>query len=159
MPKGRKPKPTNVKKVIGTLRKDRVLSNEWTPTKLKTIPAPPDGHNFDEQSVSIWYLHLCAMAEAHIMTDVDIPQFFIYVTAVQQHRKMTKEIATEGETLINDKGIPFINPKIRIAKMASDTIVRLAGEFGFTPSSRTRIGTGGGKEDKTKGDKFSKLGL
>lgn len=159
MAKGRKPTPTEMKKQIGTARADRILENEWKPEGITNIPTPSAGSNFDEISKEVWYRHLYALTEANVITSVDIEQFEIYVLNLQRHRKMEEKINEEGEIIFNDKGVPMINPAVRVLNMAADKVIRLAGEFGLTPSSRTRIGTTGKVKNGGGDDQFSKLGI
>lgn len=159
MARGRKRTPTKKKQLIDTLRKDRMLGDEWEPKEIDTIPMPPPGHGFDEESLRLWYRLLLVLSKPGILTVVDTEQLFIYVTCLQLHREMWLDIQNEGKVLVNaNSGVSYINPKIRIANMQATTAMRIASEYGFTPSSRTRIGTGGGKKDKGHNDEFPDIG-
>lgn len=158
MAKGRKSKPTAKKKLIGTWRKDRSLVDEFSPELLKTIPLPPAENDFDDESKLMWFRNLAAMKAVGMLTVVDLEMFYIYVVQNQTFREMTQDIKTEGHTIINDKGMPIVNPKVRIRNMASKDIIRIAAEYGFTPSSRTKIGTGTPNKNPEEKDQFPGIG-
>lgn len=157
MAKGRKPKPTSIKKLHGTARKDRILGDEFTPKSLSEIPLPPtDQYNFDDTSIQLYYRLAMTLHQNNILTPVDIELLLVYVNEMQIYREQWEAIKTEGQIIIDDKGNSKMNPRIRIANMMAKNIAKIASEFGFTPSSRTRIGTGQPKGDDSN-DPFKDL--
>lgn len=74
--------------------------------------------------------------------------FAAYCDAMGLWRRCKEETANEGLTITTKQGNVIQNPKIGIANAARRDLVRIAAEFGLTPSARARFANKGGKKDK-----------
>lgn len=94
----------------------------------------------------------------------DSTMILAYCLEVQRYFDAYRSVNTEGvfQPLKNKGGSEYmaINPNVQVANKAIANFTRIATEFGFTPSSRTRISVGAAKEkenpDKTALMRLSK---
>jgi len=147
MPRGRKPKPTNLKLLEGTFRPDRANKNEPKPDP--GIPDPPEC--LSPVALEKWKRITPELESLGLLTQIDgdalaryCQHYAIWVEAVGNVQEI-------GLVVKSKKGNPIQNPYLGIANRANDILAKLESEFGMTPSSRTRIGVGP-KAGKSKFD-------
>jgi P27 family predicted phage terminase small subunit len=136
--------------------------NEPQPAIPATVPEPPPcvtvGYALDE-----WRRVAPELLAMGLLTVVDIAPLGAYCCAYGRWceaeealaRMREKDPIMFGLTIENGEGAPVTNPLVRIARNARLDMVRLASEFGFTPSARTRIDVGQAGEYTQS--KFGKL--
>lgn len=135
MAKGRKPIPTQIKVLKGTQRKGR-KKNE---PKSKTIPVPIAPKEWAAAEKDRYY-RICEMLSVNkLLTDVNFELIFIYVEEMKMYFKAIDEILEKGSVITSISGDLKINPWVRIRDMAFKNAMTTAREFGFTPSSATKI--------------------
>lgn len=135
MAKGRPPKPTAVKKLTGTQRKGR-LKNEPQAPLLTAVPIAP-GH-WEQPEVDRYY-RICEMLRVNgLLEAVSIELIFAYVEEMKMYFHSIDMILKQGAVIEYDSG-PKVNPWVRARDMAIKNAMAIAREFGFTPSSRTKI--------------------
>lgn len=148
MPRGRKPKPTNLKVLQGTFRPDRANKNEPKPDP--GIPEPPEC--LSPVALEKWKAITPELEVLGLLTQIDgdaiaryCQHYAIWVEAMTQLQKTGLVVRTK-------EGNPIQSPYLGIANRANDILAKLEAEFGMTPSSRGRIGVGPkGGESKFKG--------
>ena len=158
MTRGRKPKPTNLKVVSGTDRKDR--TNEAEPKPDLALPSPPT-HLSDDAKVE-WGRVCDDLYRLGILSELDRAALAAYCQAygrwVQAERALAKmaerDQATHGMIIKTQSGNAIQNPLVGAANKAMADMMRYAAEFGMTPSARSRISAEERDEPKDKAAKY-----
>jgi P27 family predicted phage terminase small subunit len=139
---GPAPLPTAIKKLRGTLRKDRTNQAEPATLPMSSLAAPTwlddDGRKA--------FRRLARQSSAlRVLSESDLPllalladQWAIYLGA----RKFLKDQGSDVYTLRSPDGDvrsiqPF--PQVAIRNKAALAIARLSAEFGLSPASRSRV--------------------
>jgi len=134
--RGRKPKPTALK-ILGGARADRIPSGE--PARVAGRPDPPaalDQVGRDE------FDRLAALLEANgVLSRVDGAALGLYAAAFSRWQSAERGLQEFGLLLVDDEGLPRLNPLLKVAQESMAVMARLLCEFGATPSSRTRVKT------------------
>jgi P27 family predicted phage terminase small subunit len=142
MGKGRKKIPTAIKKAQGTLVKSRTLENEMQVEQINFIPEPPDYLN--EFGRMEWQTVACELLEKQMLHMVDLALLSAYCNEMgiylECYNKINKEGAIE-RTYDKDGRLRAskAKPEIAMARNALDRALKIAVQFGFTPSSRASI--------------------
>jgi P27 family predicted phage terminase small subunit len=135
---GPKKKPTALKKLNGTLRKSRVLTDEVQPDLIELYPEPPDILN--EEARDEWRLVMPQLVELNIIAKVDMAMFTAYCIECGTYIHAQRVLNEEGMITSAANGTLMQHPMNNIKNAALKNALKIATEFGFTPSSRTSIG-------------------
>lgn len=146
--RGRKPKPTAIKKACGNPG-HRPL-NEKEPEAPKRAPKCPDW--LDAEAKQEWKRFTRNLAEMRILSEADGPAIAAYCQAWSRWVAAEKEIIRVGPLVKGTKGVIVTNPLIHVANKAREHMVKLLVEFGMTPSSRSRIKVEDGNAPAAPGD-------
>lgn len=141
--RGRKPKPTEKKRLEGNPGKRKL--NEQEPKPEVVIPDPPN--HLDGPALDEWHRITKELHELRIITVIDRVALVAYCQAWADYIKACEQILEEGEVLISDKGNAYQNPWTGIRTNAMDRLLRISAEFGMTPSSRSRLKVQTASED------------
>lgn len=134
--RGPPPKPSKLKKLQGTFRKDRAA-----PRELVAKPGvPPRPTWLNAEGRAEWERVVPQLQALGILSTIDQSMLADYCTAHALAVNATKKYQREGMT-IKVNGQLQKHPAVKIAQEARSQAARLAGEFGLSPSSRTRIST------------------
>jgi P27 family predicted phage terminase small subunit len=131
---GRKPKPTPLKIVQGTFRKDR--SNEREPQPSGTLCEAPD--YLTPEQKEIWD-YAIAHAPAGLLKKLDLSVLQVWVIACAFHREAALKVTSAGQVIKTPAGYPVINPYMANMNKQAQIMLKAASEMGFTPASRSRI--------------------
>lgn len=149
MPVGRPNKPTALKELQGTARADRMLENEMMPAKLEGVPSPPE--YLTDEAKQEWYSVCTELLSLNMLHRVDLALLSAYCQEMANYIEANGWLQREGFviTLERDNGSFYSmpNPWVAIKNGALKNAMSIAGQFGFTPSARTKIKGGGGDED------------
>lgn len=146
---GRKKKPTPLKVIQGTFRKDRANDQEPVPNgNLSTAPE----HFSDEQRV-VWD-YAITHAPKGLLKNLDLSVLEVWVTAYVFHREAVKKIAIAGQVIKTPSGYPVTNPYMSNMNRQVQNMIKAASEMGFTPASRSRIVVA---EESSKDDPWARL--
>lgn len=141
MGSGRKPKPTALKALEGTARKDRSLGNEIAYPLVDGLPECPD-HLLGRAEIE-WHRIVKSLDTMGVLTNEDLTVLESYCFNVGLMEQAMKAINDQGviETQTNSQNHTYSaeNKWINVYNKAVDRIIKIASEYGFTPSSRTRI--------------------
>lgn len=133
--RGRKPKPTAVKKLQGNPGKRPINKREPKP---KTAVKRPWGLGKGEQR-KFWDQHADELERLQILTGIDTAAFRLmaehYALAVQA----AKELRAEGTLTVEGRDGPKKHPLLQALRDNSLAFKTYATEFGMTPSSRARL--------------------
>ena len=132
---GRKPKPTQMKVIQGTFRKDRASPAE--PKPKKGMPPCPD---FLEGMARKEYFRIGRKLERMgVLTEVDDLALIGLCQSWAEYLESTEQVRKTGMLVKTPSGYPILNPYVVLANQALKRVKAFLTEFGMTPSSRTRI--------------------
>ena len=130
-------KPTALKMIQGTYRKDRAKNEPQFSAVRKSVPATIS------TGAKLYWKELAGLLEsARVLTDGDRRVLELACEALAQHHAATVALTAYGLTYTTegDNG-PMIKarPEVGIADAAARRAFRILADFGLTPSSRTRV--------------------
>lgn len=133
------PKPTALKLIQGTQRKDRAQPNE--PTPVVAIPKCPA--HLTPKAKTVWKSLVKHLETMGVMTLPDGLALEQLCSAYAEWRDLVKLIEVDGYTYkTNGAGGEMLikgNPAVAMASDAQKRIRGMLQEFGLTPSSRTKV--------------------
>jgi P27 family predicted phage terminase small subunit len=105
------------------------------------------------------WAHAMAHAPAGLLKPIDRGVLAVWVEAEDRHRvAVTQQARLDAGSSLplltkGRDGQPSPSPYLRIIRQAADTMLRAAGELGFSPAARPRLGGAGrGAEDVPERD-------
>lgn len=138
--KGPRPVPTQLNKIRGNPGKRAVNKQEPKSVPVSADVPPPE--HLGEIASDTWKQMVAMLAGSRVITELDLMALELYVTAYQTYREAHMKLAEEGPIVVSPRsGYPVQSPHLGIANVAHGQMVKLAAEFGLTPSSRSRITT------------------
>jgi P27 family predicted phage terminase small subunit len=138
MTAGRKPKPTQMKVVQGTFRKDRASRSE--PKPKKQLPPCPDF--LDGRARKEYFRIGRKLDRIGVLTEVDDLALAGLCLSWAEYLEATEQARKTGMLVKAPSGYPILNPYVTLANQALKRVKGFLTEFGMTPSSRTRIVAG-----------------
>jgi len=135
-PRGRKPLPTSVKRLRGTLRPHRVNPNE--PNVPAAVPDPPAW--LRGEALAEWRRITPRLAAAGLLTQLDLAVLAGYCGAWGDLCDATRIVQDQGTTFISPRGMLVLHPELRRIEKARAALRAFAAEFGLSPSARARVG-------------------
>lgn len=135
MVRGRRPKPTEQKKLTGNPGKRKINDKEPKPDVV--IPPPPE--HLDGIALEEWYRITPELMKLRMITVLDRAPLVALCQAWGDYIKACETLEEEGEVLMSDKGNAYLNPWTGVKSNAMDRILRISSEFGMTPSARSRL--------------------
>jgi len=135
MPTGPKPQPTQLKIIRGNPGKRKLPEGE--PQLKASRPDAPD--NLSEMAKNHWDHIIDHLADAKLMTNLDIDALSMYCEAFARWSDANNHIKEIGPLVKSPQGFPMQSPYLQIANKSFDQMKSLLVEFGMTPSSRTRV--------------------
>ena len=151
MQSGRKPKPTAVKALEGNPGKRSLNTGEPKPEKkAPRCPAWLEGEAKKE-----WKRMAKQLEQLGILTEIDMAAFAGYCQAYARWKEAEEFITQHGSIVKTPSGYWQQVPQVAQAQTYSKIMLRLAEQFGLTPSARSRIIAGGG--DSAPADEMEEL--
>lgn len=162
--RGRKPKPTAIKKLRGNPGRRPLPVGEPQPSTLDLAALPEPPEYLPGPAKAKWREALPTLAEMRVITRADLvvyEMFCLYYAEYVEHTiKVGKEGAAFVRKRVNAKGqeVPksdyiVYHPSKVLRDSAFKNLLRILPEIGFTPSSRARLR----QEDKGESDDFDDL--
>jgi P27 family predicted phage terminase small subunit len=136
--RGRKPLPSNVVRLRGNPGKRRL--NDAEPRPASRLPSCPAC--LGEEARKEWQRLLKELAGLGLLTGLDRGLLAAYCQAHALWVEAVSSIERYGTMVKSPNGYPMQSPYVAVANKQVDIMVRIASEFGMTPSSRTRIRVG-----------------
>jgi len=157
MPKGGRPKPTELKIVQGTLNKSRERARgiEQAPEfeEVQNIDPP---ETLDGLALSTWQDLAPKLQRAKVLREADLRALESYCIAYANMRRAQESLEMYGVMLMNENtGAYYKNPAATAVNESLTQLARYSAMLGLDPSSRTRINVG--KKDADKGNPFAAL--
>jgi len=135
MSRGRLPKPTALKKLIGTYRHDRFAGDE--PTPPAGIPKPPK--DLDRRARAAWRYYARILAGMRVLTVADREALACFCTAAGRRAQAEEELGRDGPVVKSPSGYPIQNPWLPIANKAMEQLQKWGQELGLSPAARSRL--------------------
>ena len=132
---GRKPLPTHLKLVKGTVRPHRLNKDE--PKPAVAIPDAPA--HLDERAKAKFSVMAEMLARHGVMTELDTGALSRYVVVWCRWVDAEAEIKRRGPVVKTEGGNIIQNPFLAVANKCLLQMAQIESEFGLTPSSRSRI--------------------
>lgn len=139
-------KPTNIKKLQGTLQKCRTNINEPVPNTPIDRFEPPIFFNDTQQE--IWNFAISQMPSG-MLTGLDFGIFSRWCILYCQFVEMTKSVNENGAIMYDELGVPYANPLVNTMNKLTISLRGIETELGFTPASRSKVSLGC-KEESAK---------
>lgn len=139
--RGPPPKPSAVKKAQGTFHKSRSARNEVAPKP----GVPPMPTWLDAEGRAEWRRVVPQLEALGILSEIDGAMLADYCAAHSLAIRATKKYQRQGPS-VKINGQVQRHPMIKVAQEARAQARLLAGEFGLSPSSRSRISAPGTDE-------------
>tara|TARA_R110000803_G_scaffold48061_3_gene99908 strand:- start:4394 stop:4870 length:477 start_codon:yes stop_codon:yes gene_type:complete len=142
MGKGRKKTPTKIKELQGTLKAERVIENEMQVSLVNVIPFAPEW--LTEIGQEEWNNVCSELFNKRMLHQIDLRLIEAYCNAISLHIETEIMLREKGRiqvfknpdgTIKHTQSVPYQ----KIANDALDRALKLATQFGFTPSARTSI--------------------
>jgi P27 family predicted phage terminase small subunit len=135
MTRGRKPKPTIEKQLAGNPGKRALNLSEPKPQ----LGLPPRPAYLTGDARREWERVAKDLYRLGLLANIDRSVLAAYCAAVGTFVEAEEQLKNEPLTIVTDKGNIIQNPLVGIRNTAIQQFVKIAAEFGMTPSSRTRI--------------------
>jgi len=147
--RGRKKIPTKIKEMQGTLTKSRTLENEMQVRHVAQIPDPPA--YLTEKGKLEWNTVTEELETKGMLHIVDLALLSAYCNEMATYLEASEVLNTQGkvERTYRDDGrlrSSKLRPENKIARDSLAAALKIATQFGFTPSSRASIPQGDKKE-------------
>ena len=153
--RGRKPLPTALKKLEGDRGKGRRPINENAPKPpMGTIKCPSW---LMPEAKKEWKRLAPSLEAMGLLTIWDIDSFSAYCQAYARWREAEEFITQHGSIFKTPSGYVQQVPQVSIAQQNLKIMQSLAGEFGLSPATRSRIIAAGGMGDKVSDDPMEQL--
>tara|TARA_R110000751_G_scaffold240843_3_gene341433 strand:- start:6214 stop:6687 length:474 start_codon:yes stop_codon:yes gene_type:complete len=140
--RGRKKIPTKEKELRGTLKPERIIPNEMTVSLVSSLPEPPE---WLTEIGKEEYTKVCSeLLNKQMLHQIDMRLIEAYCNAMALHIETEIMLREKGRIQVyrDDKGnvkhtqsIPYQ----AIADKALDKALKIAVQFGLTPSARSSI--------------------
>ena len=135
----RSKKPTELKILQGTARKDRQVEQEPAMPKQDRYD-PPAG--LDGLALKTWQDIEPVLSEARVLSDADVRALEAYCIHYSNLRKAQEHVDQNGFILTGATGGSIKNPACTVVKESSAEMRALSGVLGLDPAARTRINVG-----------------
>lgn len=148
---GPPPKPTALRILQGNPANRPLPENE--PKPKTSIPSCPS--HLKTEAKKEWRRVTKELKSLGLVTHIDRAALSAYCQAWGRWVEAEKKLA-ETTDIVKTKGGNIIqNPYLSVANRALEQLTKIAGEFGMTPASRTRVSA---TSDETNGNAFAKNG-
>ena len=145
---GRRPKPTQLKKLAGNPGKRPI--NKKEPGRIRSASLRVPKGRLPADAARLWRTLAPLLDEMGVLSDSDLPALEMLCLHYAAARKGWDELDKKGPTVIGALGGVKGNPAAAIFRQNSLAFKSYLTEFGLTPSSRVRLQVGdGGVEEKT----------
>jgi P27 family predicted phage terminase small subunit len=133
------PKPLSIedKKLRGNPGK-RALHEELVPKADHLFELPPPPEYLGEYGVKEWKRTGPALISMRMLAESDLPAFEAYCMNIELMIQSRLDIEVNGLTIVGQRG-RIKNPAVVSFGQATTAIRGFVGEFGLSPSARSRI--------------------
>ena len=143
--RGRKAKPTEIKRVNGNPGK-RALNNNAPDFSAVVDIAPPIYFDGLEHATMIWQSIVPELLKNEVLKITDMHNVEAFCMAYDNYRQCQKHIAENGVVIMGSNGGDIKNPALTGLNEALRQMATFGAMLGLDPSSRQRLTGVGGKE-------------
>jgi len=129
-------KPTKIKQLTGTARKDRLPKNEMQPPLLEDTTTPTVLTN--KFARIEWEKQTKILNELGMLVDTDTSLLIAYCIEVGNYFTL-KERVGDSITFNTPNGHEMVLPEVTEANKSLQNMIKLSSLFGFNPVARTKI--------------------
>lgn len=128
-------KPTALKRIDGTYRKDRANHREPKPAPAESLEPPIP---LDEHALKFWDYHASRLSKLNLLTELDVYALALASEWWSIHRRAMDGLKGDllHETESNGE---CCRPELAAAKQALGHLTTLMARFGMDPISRSKI--------------------
>jgi P27 family predicted phage terminase small subunit len=142
MARGRKKTPTVLKEMMGTARADRLVDNEMTADLVLQLPEAPEF--LSEIGTKEWYKITSQLFNLKMLHEVDLSLILAYCNEMATYIECEIKLKEIGrvDTFKNTNGDIVrtqAKPYVKMKNDALNNALKLAANFGITPSARANI--------------------
>lgn len=142
MARGRKKTPTVLKEMMGTARTDRLVDNEMTADLVLQLPEAPEF--LSEIGTKEWYKITSQLFNLKMLHEVDLSLILAYCNEMATYIECEMKLKEIGrvDTFKNTNGDIVrtqAKPYVKMKNDALNNALKLAANFGITPSARANI--------------------
>ncbi len=147
MAAGRKPIPTNIRKLRGNPGKRAYNTREPAPPPMKlSCPSELKGEARKE-----WFRITKLLSQYRIVTALDRTALIAYCVMYERFVDAQDKVREVGVLVKTPNGYPVANPYYAVLTSSLKQLHAMLVEFGMTPASRSRIEVTEGGEEAGKG--------
>jgi len=148
--RGTKPTPTKLRMLRGNPTGKPLPKNEPQPST--EVPPPP---SFLSNIAKREYRRVAKiLAPLGVITEIDATALAAYADAFSTWAEAVEQIKNNGYMAVGEKnGHLYQNPYVGMKNQAMEKMMKIATEFGMTPSSRSRV-SGTKQSAKDKGNAY-----
>jgi P27 family predicted phage terminase small subunit len=128
-------KPTALKKIDGTFRRDRANHREPIPERAESLDPPVQ---LDEYARAFWNYHVGKLSKLNLLTELDVYALTLAAEWWSIHQRAMKGLESELVHVTDANG-ECCRPELTAAKQALTNLQALMTRFGMDPVSRSKI--------------------
>ena len=141
MRRGAKPKPTELKKIAGTWRRDRTPSGP-EPLAPSVIQGPPA--HFSARQREIWTETLAhAPRQIWRQADIGMVEGYVLGRSLWETANLEQQKIDAGNPspllVVGHRGVVMPSPYLRVIRLAAEMVARFGAELGMSPSARSTL--------------------
>lgn len=149
--KGRKPKPTALKRLAGNPGKRPLNDNEPEFTLITDIEPPTW---LSDKAIVMWETVMPELLRNKVLTVADIHNVEVFCMAYNRWRQAEDDIKVNGVTITNEN-TTIKNPAVTVVNEATTQMMKFGALLGLDPSSRQRLS--GAAKDNTPSNPFGMI--
>ncbi len=149
--KGRRPKPSALKKLAGNPGKRKLNDDEPEFTLLRSVDAPDW---MPEIAIIMWQTVMPELLAAKILTIPDLHNVEAFCMAYSRWRRAEDDIKDNGVTIRTEKTV-IKNPAVTVVNEATSQMMKFGALLGLDPSNRQRLS--GAAKSSTPDNPFADL--
>ncbi len=131
-------KPSKIKKLEGTYRKDRAPKNEMTPPSINPEEVERPTVLMNEYSMIEWDKQTKILNSLGMMAETDTSLLIAYCIEVGNYFSLKERVGNDI-TFTTPNGHIQVLPEVVEANKSLQNMIKLSSLFGFNPASRTKI--------------------
>ena len=129
-------KPTKLKKLEGTYRKDRSPENEMQPPLVEEIEMPTVLSN--EYAKREWIKQTGILSSLGMLAETDTSLLLAYCIETGRYFELSERVK-DNITFNTPNGHIQVLPEVTEANKSLQNMIKMSSLFGFNPASRTKI--------------------
>jgi P27 family predicted phage terminase small subunit len=122
-------KPTGLKEITSSQHKLPPETKQTTPVRI--LECPPE---LGAPARQEWDRIVGELTRLGVLSSFDRGPLAVYCNAYAQYFEAMEEVQKYGAMIKSPNGYPVQSPYLAVANRHADTMIRIASEFGFTPS-------------------------